>query len=232
MLRKLSSTLTNRHALLVLVLVLKGTPLRFRDMTVLKIIFKITVPLDVGLDNYVHAKFQVIHPDTNWKAQIRQRVAKKNKILNLFPSIFLNYYWHIYMFKMPQPVYIKNWNFMFLLPLDLSRVPLRTMFIVMMHVCLCITIFQNLSWVSLTSQHCFTGVHSIRTSVHRLENLDPEIISSVISISRSRHEKNVMRHLKLLMKEWTFELTNLIKVMDEMTDPKMFMLVSGENSFV
>ncbi|XP_053407384.1 uncharacterized protein LOC123547184 isoform X2 [Mercenaria mercenaria] len=69
-------------------------------------------------------------------------------------------------------------------------------------------------------------VHSIRTSVHRLEHLDPEIVPSVISISRSPQEKSVMRHLKLLMKEWTFELTNLIKVMDEMTDPKMFMLVS------
>lgn len=28
------------------------------------------------------------------------------------------------------------------------------------------------------------------------------------------------------MKEWTFELTNLLQVLDEMTDPKMFILVS------
>ncbi|KAL4231611.1 hypothetical protein ACF0H5_009191 [Mactra antiquata] len=69
-------------------------------------------------------------------------------------------------------------------------------------------------------------VHDIRHSVLRLEHLDPEIVPTVISISKISHDKSTMRHLKLLMKEWNFELKNVVRLLDEMTDPKMFMLVS------
>lgn len=69
-------------------------------------------------------------------------------------------------------------------------------------------------------------VHTIRIGVSRLEHLDPEIVSAVIAISRTPQDKSLMRHLKLLMKEWTFEINNVVEVLDEMTDPKMFMLVS------
>ena len=67
----------------------------------------------------------------------------------------------------------------------------------------------------------------IRTSVYRLEKLDPEIVPACINISKNQQDKVSIKHLKLLMKEWTFELNNLLQVLDEMTDPKMFMLVSG-----
>ena len=72
----------------------------------------------------------------------------------------------------------------------------------------------------------------IRTCVYRLEKLDPEIIPACINISKNPQDKVSIKHLKLLMKEWTFELTNLLQVLDEMTDPKMFMLVSGTEVLV
>ena len=67
----------------------------------------------------------------------------------------------------------------------------------------------------------------IRSSVYRLEKLDPEIVPACINISRHPRDKMCVKHLKMLMKEWNFELTSLLEVLDEMTDPKMFMLVSG-----
>ena len=72
----------------------------------------------------------------------------------------------------------------------------------------------------------------IRSSVYRLEKLDPEIVPACINIAKNQGDKMCVKHLKLLMKEWTFELTNLLQVLDEMTDPKMFMLVSGMSSLV
>lgn len=72
------------------------------------------------------------------------------------------------------------------------------------------------------------GVNIIRNCVQRLELLDPEITPAVTALSQNPGDRGVTKHLKLLMKEWTFELNNLVRVIDEMIDPKMFILVSGK----
>lgn len=52
-------------------------------------------------------------------------------------------------------------------------------------------------------------------------------------MAKKSQDKMAVRHVKLLMKEWTFELTSLMQVLDEMTDPRIFMQVSGKmKSFV
>lgn len=56
---------------------------------------------------------------------------------------------------------------------------------------------------------------------------------AVVAMAKKSQDKMAVRHVKLLMKEWTFELTSLMQVLDEMTDPRIFMQVSGKmKSFV
>ena len=71
------------------------------------------------------------------------------------------------------------------------------------------------------------GVRVIKGSVSRLEKIDPEVVPVTTTLARSPQDKVTVRRLKLLMKEWTFEMNTLLQVLDEMTDPKMFILVSG-----
>lgn len=66
-----------------------------------------------------------------------------------------------------------------------------------------------------------------------MERLDPDIVPAVVAMAKKSQDKMAVRHVKLLMKEWTFELTSLMQVLDEMTDPRIFMQVSGKmKSFV
>lgn len=51
---------------------------------------------------------------------------------------------------------------------------------------------------------------------------------AVVAMAKKSQDKMAVRHVKLLMKEWTFELTSLMQVLDEMTDPRIFMQVSGK----
>lgn len=50
-------------------------------------------------------------------------------------------------------------------------------------------------------------------------------------MAKNSQDKMAVQHVKLLMKEWTFELTSLMQVLDEMTDPRIFMQVSGTYMF-
>ena len=74
----------------------------------------------------------------------------------------------------------------------------------------------------------FSGVRIIRSCVCHLERLDPDIVPAVLCMARDQLDKMAVRHVKLLMKEWSFELNNLMQVLDEMTDPQIFMGVSGK----
>ncbi|XP_062612716.1 alpha-catenin-like protein hmp-1, partial [Saccostrea cucullata] len=69
-------------------------------------------------------------------------------------------------------------------------------------------------------------VRTIRRCVCHLERLDPDIVPAVVAMAKKSQDKMAVRHVKLLMKEWTFELTSLMQVLDEMTDPSIFMQVS------
>ncbi|KAH3787332.1 uncharacterized protein LOC127842268 isoform X2 [Dreissena polymorpha] len=69
-------------------------------------------------------------------------------------------------------------------------------------------------------------VQVIRVTVQRLERLDPDLVAAVMSLSHRPDDSSAIAHLKLLMNQWSFEITNLLQVIDEMTDPKMFILVS------
>ena len=62
-----------------------------------------------------------------------------------------------------------------------------------------------------------------------MERLDPDIVPAVAAMAKKTQDKMAVRHVKLLMKEWTFELTSLMQVLDEMTDPRIFMQVSGKS---
>jgi hypothetical protein len=72
-----------------------------------------------------------------------------------------------------------------------------------------------------------TGVRAIRTCVCCLEKLDPEIVPAAVAMAKNPQNKMAVKHVKLLMKEWMLELSNLMRVLDEMTDPRIFMHVSG-----
>ncbi|XP_056018067.1 uncharacterized protein LOC125679563 isoform X2 [Ostrea edulis] len=69
-------------------------------------------------------------------------------------------------------------------------------------------------------------VRTIRRCVCHLERLDPDIVPAVVAMAKNSQDKMAVQHVKLLMKEWTFELTSLMQVLDEMTDPRIFMQVS------
>ncbi|WAR22602.1 CTNA2-like protein [Mya arenaria] len=69
-------------------------------------------------------------------------------------------------------------------------------------------------------------VQVIRVSVQRLESLEPDVVAGAMTLAKAPHNTGAVRHLKLLMREWSMEMTNLLQVLDEMTDPRMFMLVS------
>jgi len=76
---------------------------------------------------------------------------------------------------------------------------------------------------------CVAGVRIIRTCVCHLERLDPDIVPAAVTMAKSSGDKMCVKHLKLLMKEWSFEMSSLIQVLDEMIEPTFFMEVSGEN---
>ncbi|KAK3597757.1 hypothetical protein CHS0354_006116 [Potamilus streckersoni] len=69
-------------------------------------------------------------------------------------------------------------------------------------------------------------VRVIKSCLHHLERLDPEMVPAVLALAKAPQSHVSILYLKRLMKEWTFELTNLIQVIDDMTDPRMFILVS------
>ncbi|XP_076104056.1 uncharacterized protein LOC143072834 isoform X1 [Mytilus galloprovincialis] len=71
-----------------------------------------------------------------------------------------------------------------------------------------------------------TRVRVIRTCVCHLERLDPDIVPAALCMARDQLDKMAVRHVKLLMKEWSFELNSLMQILDEMTDPQIFMAVS------
>jgi hypothetical protein len=74
----------------------------------------------------------------------------------------------------------------------------------------------------------YIGVRIIRTCVCHLERLDPDIVPAALCMAKDQLDKMAVRHVKLLMKEWSFELNTLIQVLDEMTDPQIFLGVSGK----
>ncbi|XP_033755819.1 catenin alpha-like [Pecten maximus] len=69
-------------------------------------------------------------------------------------------------------------------------------------------------------------VRVLRTCVCRLERLDPEMVPGAVTIAKTSCDKMAIKHLKLLMKEWSFEVKNLVEVLDEMTVPAIFLQVS------
>jgi len=69
----------------------------------------------------------------------------------------------------------------------------------------------------------------IRAVVQRLEHLDPDLVAAVMALATTPGDPGATRHLKLLMREWKLQMTGLLQVLDEMTDPKMFILVSGRS---
>ncbi|XP_069113867.1 uncharacterized protein [Argopecten irradians] len=69
-------------------------------------------------------------------------------------------------------------------------------------------------------------VRVLRTCVCRLERLDPEMVPGAVTMAKTSCDKMAIKHLKLLMKEWSFEVKNLVEVLDEMTVPAIFLQVS------
>lgn len=70
-------------------------------------------------------------------------------------------------------------------------------------------------------------VCAVRFSVHRLEQLDPVVLPAVLSAARRPVNVQAVRQLKLLVQEWTKEMDALIQALDSMTDPGIFLYISG-----
>ncbi|KAK3084101.1 hypothetical protein FSP39_008190 [Pinctada imbricata] len=81
----------------------------------------------------------------------------------------------------------------------------------------------NLAAASSTDAH---RVRIIRTCVYRLEKLDPDIIPATVAMTKHPNDKMAVKHVKLLMKEWVYELSKLLQALDEMTEPTAFMQIS------
>ncbi|XP_064615581.1 catenin alpha-2-like [Liolophura sinensis] len=71
-------------------------------------------------------------------------------------------------------------------------------------------------------------VRRIRLCIHRLEQLDPEVVPAAVACLKSGGDRQAIQHMRLLKEEWRHEFEELLQVLDDMTDPRIFMDVSEE----
>lgn len=72
-------------------------------------------------------------------------------------------------------------------------------------------------------------VRAIRACVNLLEKLDPEVVPAALVCHKESHNKAALSHLRLLKAEWSSNVRAMVTALDDITDPKMFIHVSGKS---
>ena len=67
----------------------------------------------------------------------------------------------------------------------------------------------------------------IHGCVISLESLDPELVPATVACRRDIKNRAALEHLRLLRKEWSDNVKALVDVIDQLTDAKIFITVSG-----
>ena len=73
----------------------------------------------------------------------------------------------------------------------------------------------------------FLEVRVIRSCVTQLERLDPELVPAILACQQHPHDKAGLDHLRLLKREWANSVDGMVNMLDEITDAKAFIKVSG-----
>ena len=73
-----------------------------------------------------------------------------------------------------------------------------------------------------------TEVRAVKLATSRLEQLHPEVIPAIGAVARHPGNVAAVRHLKGLVQEWGNETEALVRALDSMTDPAVFLHVTGQ----
>lgn len=71
------------------------------------------------------------------------------------------------------------------------------------------------------------GVNDLRSSVQCLESIDPDIIPAVVTVANEPSKMAGVRHLRLLVKRWQIEMDTIVRAVDKIVDPHVFLDVTG-----
>ncbi|KAL8604954.1 hypothetical protein ACOMHN_028582 [Nucella lapillus] len=71
-------------------------------------------------------------------------------------------------------------------------------------------------------------VRAVRLSTHLLEQLLPEVLPAVGAVARHRGNAAAVRHLKSMVQEWSRQTEALVRALDSMTDPRVFLDVTEQ----
>ena len=72
-------------------------------------------------------------------------------------------------------------------------------------------------------------VRAVKLATSRLEQLHPEIVPAVAAVWRHHGNVAAIRNLKSLVQDWETETTALVQALDAMTDPTVFLSVTGQS---
>ena len=71
-------------------------------------------------------------------------------------------------------------------------------------------------------------MRAVKLATSRLEQLHPEVIPAIGAVARHPGNVAAVRHLKGLVQEWGNETEALVRALDSMTDPAVFLHVTGQ----
>ena len=71
-------------------------------------------------------------------------------------------------------------------------------------------------------------MRAVKLATSRLEQLHPEVIPAIGAVARHPGNVAAVRHLKGLVQEWENETEALVRALDSMTDPAVFLHVTGQ----
>ena len=69
---------------------------------------------------------------------------------------------------------------------------------------------------------------TIRSCAAQLERLDPELVPAAMASALDPSNSAAMEHLRLLKAEWTSNVELLVRTIDNVTDARTFVWLSGE----
>ena len=72
------------------------------------------------------------------------------------------------------------------------------------------------------------GVKDIHMSVQCLETLTPELIPAVVGVANQSTEGGQVKLLRILVKRWHLEMETILRSVDCMADPRVFLDMTGE----
>ena len=81
-----------------------------------------------------------------------------------------------------------------------------------------------------TEIYFIVGVRDILGCVSHMELLDPEIVPSLKACTDNHTDQAAIENLRLLKNEWCSNMDHMMDALDSLTDPNMFIAISGKCS--